>query len=77
MWSISFLMTDCSSSGRGQCHVSNFYIMDLENFATESRRSTGVFNELVDGQHVDYTYDGRARRCWMHKFIIRWLAVTL
>ena len=56
-------MTDCSLSGRGQGHVSNFYIVDLENSATESRRSTGVINELVDGQLVDYTYDGRARRC--------------
>ena len=28
-------------SGRGQSHVSNFYIMDLENFATASRRYTG------------------------------------
>jgi len=30
----------------------------------------GVIN--VDGQLVDYTYDGRARRGWMHEFIIRW-----
>ena len=27
-----------SLSGRGQGHVSNFYIVDLENFATASRR---------------------------------------
>ena len=27
--------------GRGQGHVSNFYIVDLENFATASRRYTG------------------------------------
>ena len=27
-----------------------------------SRRCTGVINKLVDGQLVDYTYDGRARR---------------
>ena len=31
----------CSLSGRGQGHVSNFYIVDLENFATASRRYTG------------------------------------
>ena len=30
-----------SLSGRGQGHVSNFYIVDLENFATASRRYTG------------------------------------
>ena len=28
-------------SGRGQGHASNFYIVDLENFATASRRYTG------------------------------------
>jgi len=34
-------MSECSLSGRGQGHVSNFYIVDLENFATLSRRHTG------------------------------------
>jgi len=34
-------MSKCFPSGRGQSHVSNFYIMDLENFATASRRYTG------------------------------------
>ena len=42
--------------------VSNFYVVDLENLATASHQCTGVINELVDGQLVDYTYDGRARR---------------
>ena len=56
------LLTDCPLSGRGQGHVSNFHILDLENFTTESRRCIGVINKLVDGQLVDYTYDSRARR---------------
>ena len=30
--------------GRGQGHASNFYIVDLENFATASRRYTGDIN---------------------------------
>ena len=34
-------MSECSLSGRGQGHVSNFYIVDLENFATASRRYIG------------------------------------
>jgi len=76
MRSISLVMTDCPLSGRGQGHVSNFHILDLENFATESRRCIGVINKLVDGQLVDYTYDSRARRDGMHKFIIRWSTVT-
>ena len=33
-----FVMSECSLSGRGQGHVSNFYIVDLENFATASLR---------------------------------------
>jgi len=36
--------------------------MDLENFATTSGRCIGAVNKLADGQLVDYTYDGRARR---------------
>ena len=36
--SLSLVMSECVLSGRGQGHVSNFYIVDLENFATASRR---------------------------------------
>ena len=47
-------MSECSLSGRGQGHVSNFYIVDLENFATNfataSRRYTGdIHNSTVVG----------------------------
>jgi len=43
-------MSECSLSGRGQGHVSNFYIVDLENFDTASRRYTGdVHNSTVVG----------------------------
>ena len=41
MWSLSLVMSECSISERGQGHVSNFYIVDLENVATASRRYTG------------------------------------
>jgi len=37
MRSLSLVMSECFQSGRGQGHVSNFYIVDLENFATASR----------------------------------------
>jgi len=40
-------MIECSLSGRGQGHVSNFYIVDLENFATASRRYTGDIHNSV------------------------------
>ena len=32
MRSLSLVMSECSLSGRGQGHTSNFYIVDLENF---------------------------------------------
>jgi len=41
MRSLSLVMSECFLSGRGQRHVSNFYIVDLKNFATASRRYTG------------------------------------
>ena len=43
-------MSECSLSGRGQGHESNFYIVDFKNFATASRRSTGdIHNSSVVG----------------------------
>jgi len=43
-------MSECSLSGRGQGHVSNFCIVDLENFATASRRYKGdIHNSPVVG----------------------------
>jgi len=50
MRSLSLVMSECSLSGRGQGHVSNFYIVDLKNFATSSRRYTGdIHNSSVVG----------------------------
>jgi len=47
---LSLVMSECSLSGRGQGHVNNFYIVDLENFATASRRFTGdIHNSTVVG----------------------------
>jgi len=50
MRSLILVMSECSLSARGQGHVSNFYIVDLENFATASRRYTGdIYNSSVVG----------------------------
>ena len=38
MQSHSLVMSECFLNGRGQGHVSDLYIADLENFATASRR---------------------------------------
>ena len=47
MQSLSLVMSKCFLSGRGQNHVNNFYIVDLENFATASRRYTGDIGLLL------------------------------
>ena len=50
MQSLSLVMSECFLSGRGQGHDSNFYIVDLENFATASRRYTGdIHNWTIVG----------------------------
>ena len=43
MQSLSLVVSECFLSGRGQGHVSNFYIVDLENFATASRRIQVIY----------------------------------
>jgi len=49
-------MSEYSLSGRGQGHVSNFYIVDLENFATASHGYTGdIHNTSWLSAHVYYT----------------------
>jgi len=53
MQSLSLVMSECFLSGRGQGHASNFYIVDLENFDTASRRYTGdIHNPTVVGLFV-------------------------
>ena len=50
MRSLILAMSECSLRGRCQGHVSNFYIVDLENFATASRRYTSdIRNTSVVG----------------------------
>ena len=55
MQSLSRVMSECFLSGRGQGHASNFYIVDLENFATASRRYTGdIHNSAVVGLFITH-----------------------
>ena len=54
MQSLRLVMSECFVSGRGQGQVSNFHIVDLENFATASRRYTGdIHNSTVVGFFYD------------------------
>ena len=44
------MVSECSLSWRGKGHVSNFCFVDLEHFATASRRYTGdIHNSSVVG----------------------------
>jgi len=53
MQTLSLVMSECPLSGRGQGHVSNFYIVDFGNFATASRRYTGdIHNSTVFGMFM-------------------------
>jgi len=81
MWSLSFMMSECPLSGRGQGHVSNFYIVDLENFAIASRRCTGDIHKSVRSRFVYDTYKTmeatRSHHGSMHMFITHRPTVTL
>jgi len=41
------VMSECSLSEHGQGHVSNFYIVNLENFATANRQYTGDIHNMT------------------------------
>jgi len=73
MWSLSIVVSECSLSGRGQGHVSNFYIVDLENFATASSRYTGdIHNSTVVGLSMTPIRQWKATRLchgWVHMFL--------
>jgi len=73
MRSLSLVMSVCSLSGRGQGHASNFYIVDLENFAKASRRYTGDNTQLDRRRFVYDTYktmksDSNASRLSAHVY---------
>ena len=56
MQSLGLVMSECFVSGRGHGHVSNFYIVDLENFATASRRRQRrrfVYDTSDNGSRLD------------------------
>ena len=57
--------------GRGQGHVSNFYIVDVENFATASRY-TGDIHNSVRSRFVYDTYKTmeatRSSHCELHVY---------
>jgi len=54
MQSLILVMSECSLSGRGQGHVSNFYIVDLEHFSTASRQYIG---DIHNSDRRQFVYD--------------------
>ena len=80
-------MSECSLSGRGQGHVSNFYIVDLENVATASRRYTGdIHNSTVVGLFMTHCLQlnlqlhtiGLVRTCLISSFCtVAWYLARL
>ena len=78
---LSLVMSECSLSGRVQGHVSNFCIVDLENFATASLRYTGDIHNSVRSRFVYDTYkimeETRSHHGWVHMFITHQPTVTL
>jgi len=80
MWSLSLVMSECSLSGRGQSHVSNFYIVDLENFACSKSSAYRWYPQLVRCRFVYDTYSTmeaiRSRHGWIHMFITQCPTVT-
>ena len=80
MRNLSLVMSECSLSGRGHGHVSNFYIVDLENFATVSRRYRW-YTQLERSRFVYDTHNTmeatRSRHGWGHMFITHRPTLTL
>jgi len=74
--SLCLVMSECSLSGRGQGHVSNFYIVYFENFATTSRRYT-TRPSSVCLWHLQDKKATRSRHGWVHTFITHCPTVTL
>ena len=74
---LSLVMSECFLSGRGQGHASNFYIVDLENFAAASRRYTSdIHNSTVVGLFMTHCLQlnlrlhtiGSVRTCCISSF---------
>ena len=80
MWSLSLVMSECSLSGRGQGHVSNFYIVDWK-FRHSKSSVYRWYPQLVRGRFVYDTYRTikATRSChgWVHMFIAHCPTVTL
>jgi len=79
MSSLSHVICECSPSRRGQGHVNNFFIVDLEN-STASRQYTGdIHKSSVVGLFMTPVTmrATRSHRSWVHTFITHCLQLNL
>jgi len=54
MWSFSLVVSECSLSGRGQGHVSNFYIVDFRKFC---HSKSSVYRSCTQFDRRRFVYD--------------------
>ena len=66
MRSLSLVVSECSLSGPGQSHVSNFYIVDLVKFRHSKSSVYRWYPQLVRGRFVYDTYTAtKAISSWL------------
>jgi len=81
--SLSLVMSECSLSGRGQGHVSNFYILHLgiRKFRHSKSSLYWWYTQLDRGRFAYDTYKTmkatQARHGWVHMFITHRSTLTL
>ena len=72
MWSLSLVMSECSISGRGQDHVSNFYSKSLVyRWNPQHVRDRFIYDTCKTMEAT------RLRHGWVHMFITHRLTETL
>ena len=81
MRSLSLVMSQCSLSGRGRDHVSNFYIVDFKKFHHSKSSVYRWYTQLDRGRFVYDNYKKmkatRTRHGWVHMFITHRPTLTL
>jgi len=81
MRSLILVMSEYSLSGRGQGHVSNFYIVDFKKFCHSKSSVDRWYTQLDCRRFVYDTYKTmkatRTRHSWVHMFTTHWPTLTL
>ena len=78
---LSLVISECSQRGRGQGHVSNFYIVEFKKFR-DSKSSVYRWYTQLDRRRFVYDTDKtmeatRSRHGWVHMFVTHRPTLTL